>query len=129
MSSGLHEDVQVVGCSDSEGEEAYNLDGEELWFADFVNNRGVEPQPSFIDHMTYEEGAYQAAVGNQQACKANLGVVRQAMKDFKLENGKNKQILLSVQQKIIHVYKSRKSSVSCVLSRSYYWCWLPVTSH
>ena len=97
----------VIGCSDSDGEFAYNLDGEEKWVADFINNRGVYPQPSFIDPITYPEGVYQSAVANVQICKANLDVARQAMKDFKLENGKNKQILLSIQQKIIHVYKSR----------------------
>ncbi|XP_047194918.1 H-2 class II histocompatibility antigen, A-U alpha chain-like [Hippoglossus stenolepis] len=83
---GLHEDLAVIGCSDSDGEFAYNLDGEEMWYADFINNRGVYPQPSFIDHMSYQEGVYQQAVANVQICKGNLGTLRQALKDFKLEN-------------------------------------------
>nr|ADB43565.1 MHC class II antigen alpha chain [Verasper variegatus] len=83
---GLHEDLAFVGCSDSDGEFSYNLDGEELWFADFINNRGVYPQPSFIDPMIYQEGVYQSAVANLQICKGNLDKSRRAMKDFKLEN-------------------------------------------
>nr|AFY98544.1 MHC class II antigen [Kareius bicoloratus]AFY98545.1 MHC class II antigen [Kareius bicoloratus] len=97
---GLHKDLQVIGCSDSDGEEAYNLDGEEMWFADFINNRGVEPQPSFIDHMSYREGAYQTAVANQQACKTNLGVVRQALKDFKMENDRPSSPMIYTEDKV-----------------------------
>uniref|UniRef100_A0A7N8XBX8 RLA class II histocompatibility antigen, DP alpha-1 chain-like n=1 Tax=Mastacembelus armatus TaxID=205130 RepID=A0A7N8XBX8_9TELE len=53
-------------------EDVYGLDGEEKWYADFINKKGVEPQPSFIDHMSYEEGTYEGAVANQQVCKQNL---------------------------------------------------------
>ncbi|XP_026188860.1 mamu class II histocompatibility antigen, DR alpha chain-like [Mastacembelus armatus] len=74
-----HQDIQIVGCSDSDGEVMYGLDGEELWYADFVNKKGVEPQPSFIDHMSYEEGTYEGAVADQQTCKQNVGTFRKAL--------------------------------------------------
>uniref|UniRef100_A0A7N8WS77 RLA class II histocompatibility antigen, DP alpha-1 chain-like n=1 Tax=Mastacembelus armatus TaxID=205130 RepID=A0A7N8WS77_9TELE len=86
--SGQHEDIGITGCSDSDGEELYALDGEELWYADFVNKRGVEPQPSFIDHMSYEEGAYEGAVGQQQICKQNLKADLQSYKNPPLQLGK-----------------------------------------
>ncbi|KAM7366656.1 hypothetical protein PAMP_016076 [Pampus punctatissimus] len=85
QSNSLHEDLYISGCSDSDGEEMYTLDGEEIWYADFINKRGVEPQPDFIDHMSYEEGAYEGAVANQQVCRSNLKLVRDAMKDIPLE--------------------------------------------
>ncbi|XP_041820926.1 H-2 class II histocompatibility antigen, A-U alpha chain-like [Chelmon rostratus] len=75
----LHEDLGISGCSSSDGEFMYTLDGEEVWYADFINQRGVEPQPSFIDHMTYP-GGYESAVANLQVCKQNLKVISEAYK-------------------------------------------------
>ncbi|XP_070848857.1 HLA class II histocompatibility antigen, DP alpha 1 chain-like [Chaetodon trifascialis] len=80
----LHEDLRVAGCSDSDGEDMYALDGEELWVADFINKKGVEPQPSFIDHMTCP-GCYEGAVANQQICKNNLKVGLEVYKKLPLE--------------------------------------------
>uniref|UniRef100_A0A8C9XYN9 HLA class II histocompatibility antigen, DR alpha chain-like n=1 Tax=Sander lucioperca TaxID=283035 RepID=A0A8C9XYN9_SANLU len=58
----LHEDIYINGCSDSDGESMYALDGEEKWVADHINKRGVEPQPSFVDHIRYPRGFYEQAV-------------------------------------------------------------------
>nr|ADZ99164.1 MHC class II antigen [Epinephelus coioides] len=82
---GLHKDLNIFGCSDSDGEEMYALDGEEIWYADFINKKGVEPQPSFIDHISYVEGTYESAVTNQQICKQNLETARKVMKDVPVE--------------------------------------------
>ncbi|XP_070785679.1 mamu class II histocompatibility antigen, DR alpha chain-like [Enoplosus armatus] len=76
-----HEDGRIGGCSDSDGEMMYALDGEEKWYADFANKRGVEPQPDFIDHMSYQEGTYEQAVANQQICKQNLKIARDGIKE------------------------------------------------
>ncbi|XP_035987032.1 mamu class II histocompatibility antigen, DR alpha chain isoform X2 [Fundulus heteroclitus] len=81
----LHEDLQIRGCSDSDGEAMYTLDGEEMWFADFKQGKGVEPQPPFIDHMSLVKGAYDTAVANQQICRTNLGIRRKALKDTPVE--------------------------------------------
>ncbi|XP_067437097.1 mamu class II histocompatibility antigen, DR alpha chain-like isoform X2 [Thunnus thynnus] len=78
----IHEDLYITGCSDSDGEDMYALDGEEMWYADFTNKRGVEPLPSFIDSFRYVEGTYEGAVTNQQICKDNLKKRRNAMKDI-----------------------------------------------
>ncbi|KAM4595886.1 H-2 class II histocompatibility antigen, A-U alpha chain-like [Polymixia lowei] len=72
----VHEDIHIRGCSDTDGEEMYGLDGEELWYADFIKHEGVYPQPKFIDPMTYEEGVYEAAVANLAVCKQNLVYAR-----------------------------------------------------
>ncbi|KAE8294786.1 hypothetical protein D5F01_LYC05703 [Larimichthys crocea] len=77
----LHEDLNILGCSDSDGEFMYSLDGEEKWYADFIRGEGVEPQPSFVDHVSYEEGAYEQAVANQAICKNNLKLRRKSIKD------------------------------------------------
>nr|ADZ99160.1 MHC class II antigen [Epinephelus coioides] len=80
----LHEELTISGCSDSDGEEMSALDGEELWYGDFINKKAVEPQPSFMDHITYP-GAYEKAEADIQVCKQNLKTVRKAMKDFPVE--------------------------------------------
>ncbi|XP_059191091.1 mamu class II histocompatibility antigen, DR alpha chain-like [Centropristis striata] len=78
----LHKDIALTGCSDpnKDGEFMYGLDGEELWYADFKNQKGVEPQPSFVDHMTYP-GGYESAVANVQICKQNLANSRKFLKN------------------------------------------------
>ncbi|XP_040925754.1 RLA class II histocompatibility antigen, DP alpha-1 chain-like [Betta splendens] len=82
----LHEDFNIVGCSKTgNGEVMYALDGEEKWYADFNQQKGVEPQPSFIDHMSYVEGAYEQAVANVQICKTNLDIVSKAYNNTRLE--------------------------------------------
>ncbi|XP_070711393.1 uncharacterized protein [Pempheris klunzingeri] len=83
----LHQDLNILGCSSSDGEYMYALDGEEVWFADFIKKKGVDPQPDFVDHVTYPEGAYQQAEGEQQTCRFNLDVCRKAYKDLPLEQG------------------------------------------
>ncbi|XP_031169080.1 RLA class II histocompatibility antigen, DP alpha-1 chain-like isoform X3 [Sander lucioperca] len=83
-SSDRHGDLKISGCSDSGGEDMYGLDGEEVWYADFINKRGVEPQPSFIDRITFP-GAYESAVADQQICRQNLKVILQALKNPPVE--------------------------------------------
>ncbi|XP_028254765.1 mamu class II histocompatibility antigen, DR alpha chain-like isoform X1 [Parambassis ranga] len=81
----LHEGIYITGCSDSDGEDMYTLDGEELWYADFIHKTGVYPQPSFIDPVRYEEGTYQQAEVDLHNCQSNVRIVGRAMKDFPLE--------------------------------------------
>ncbi|KAM3590263.1 uncharacterized protein V6R79_006747 [Siganus canaliculatus] len=82
---GLHDDLAINGCSESDGEFMYAVDGEEVWFADFINKKGVEPQPSFVQHVDFP-GFYENAVANQQICKQNLKTVQEAYKDTPLDN-------------------------------------------
>uniref|UniRef100_A0A3B4GDN6 HLA class II histocompatibility antigen, DR alpha chain-like n=1 Tax=Pundamilia nyererei TaxID=303518 RepID=A0A3B4GDN6_9CICH len=75
-------DIGILGCSDSDGEMMYGLDGEELAYADFNKKEMIYPLPRFIDPISYVEGTYEQAVGDQQVCKTNLQTARKVMKDY-----------------------------------------------
>ncbi|KAK2863593.1 hypothetical protein Q5P01_003126 [Channa striata] len=81
----LHEDFFISGCSQTDGEQMFALDGEEMWYADFINKKGEEPLPGFIDGLHYQEGTYEAAVANLQTCKSNLKNDVKAFKDIPLK--------------------------------------------
>uniref|UniRef100_A0A3B4BCQ7 Ig-like domain-containing protein n=1 Tax=Periophthalmus magnuspinnatus TaxID=409849 RepID=A0A3B4BCQ7_9GOBI len=85
FSSDFHQDLSVGGCSHTDSDEdaqyMYTLDQEVYWYADFKNNRGVEPQPDFIRHMTII-GEYEFALHERELCKRNLKVVEKGMKDL-----------------------------------------------
>ncbi|XP_036969167.1 RLA class II histocompatibility antigen, DP alpha-1 chain-like [Acanthopagrus latus] len=76
----LHDEIYMTGCSDSDGENMYGLDGDEIYYADFKNKKAVYPQPDFVG-FRFVEGIYQQAEANQQICKQNLDVARQAYKN------------------------------------------------
>ncbi|KTG39618.1 hypothetical protein cypCar_00034707 [Cyprinus carpio] len=78
--SVLHEDFNLNGCSDTEKENMYGMDGEELWHADFIKGVGVITQPDFSDPLGYD-GFYQGAVVNAETCKQNLAVAIKAYKN------------------------------------------------
>ncbi len=78
--SVVHEDFNLIGCSDTEKEYMNGMDGEELWHADFIKGVGVITQPDFSDPITCT-GAYQSAVANIEVCKANLAVAIKAYKN------------------------------------------------
>ncbi|XP_038587555.1 mamu class II histocompatibility antigen, DR alpha chain-like [Micropterus salmoides] len=90
---GLHEDINIFGCSDSDGEFMFALDGEELWYADFINKRGVYTQPPFVDHVSYVEEVYESAVADLQVCRDSLKLRRKAIKD-PLENDPPSSLLV-----------------------------------
>ncbi|KAK2863582.1 hypothetical protein Q5P01_003115 [Channa striata] len=78
----LHDDIAITGCSKSDGEDMYGLDGEERWYADFINKKGVMTLPGFVDPASYQEGVYQTAEANQQVCKSNLDQLVKVYKDI-----------------------------------------------
>ncbi|XP_067435440.1 RLA class II histocompatibility antigen, DP alpha-1 chain-like [Thunnus thynnus] len=78
----LHGDLNIVGCSESDGEFMYALDGEELYYADFTNKKAVYPQPDFIDPISYGEDAFQASQANLEICKQNMKVNQQVHKNI-----------------------------------------------
>ncbi|XP_041840880.1 mamu class II histocompatibility antigen, DR alpha chain-like [Melanotaenia boesemani] len=112
----LHEDLAITGCSDSDGENMYTLDGEEKWYADFKQGKGIEPQPPFVDHMSYPEGTYEEAVANQQVCRTNLKVVQKAMKDLPLENDPPSSMMIYSRD---YVDLGEKNSLICHVSGFY----------
>ncbi|KAG7999424.1 Mamu class II histocompatibility antigen [Nibea albiflora] len=85
VSADSHEELYINGCSDSDGENMYGLDGEEAWYADFNKRVGVNARPSFVEGE-YVEGAYQTAEASQAVCKQNLKTAREALKDLPVEH-------------------------------------------
>ena len=86
----VHEDINLAGCTDSDGEEMYGVDGEELGHADFTKGKVVMTLPEFADPYKYVEGTYENAVGHQQICKQNLQTSIQAYKSPAVAEGESK---------------------------------------
>nr|CAM34665.1 MHC class II antigen alpha chain precursor [Clupea harengus] len=76
----VHVDIALVGCTDSDGEKMFGLDGEEKGHADFTKGKFIMTLPEFADPFKYEEGAYEGAVRDKEVCKQNLQVAIQAYK-------------------------------------------------
>ena len=64
------------------------MEGNEKWYADFKNQRGVDALPDFAGHPSFP-GFYENAVNNQQICKSNLKNSRVGMKDIPPKLGKD----------------------------------------
>ncbi|XP_039887308.1 mamu class II histocompatibility antigen, DR alpha chain-like [Simochromis diagramma] len=95
----LHEDSYISGCSDSDGEDMYGLDGEEVWYADFNKQTGVEPLPDFADPIDFP-GHYESAVANLQVCRSNLKTRRDAMKDIPLEHDAPSAVMIYTRDEV-----------------------------
>uniref|UniRef100_A0A3P8NLB1 Ig-like domain-containing protein n=1 Tax=Astatotilapia calliptera TaxID=8154 RepID=A0A3P8NLB1_ASTCA len=95
----LHEDIHIIGCSDSDGEDMYGLDGEEKAYTDFNKQEMIYPQPPFVDPMTYP-GGYESAVANQQICRANLKVDSKGMKDFPLKRNAPSAVMIYTRDEV-----------------------------
>ncbi|MGD1458132.1 class II MHC alpha chain Ig domain-containing protein, partial [Vibrio harveyi] len=76
----VHEDFYLMGCSDTEKEHMYGMDGEELYHSDFIKGVGVITQPDFSDPLGYP-GFYEQGLSEMQVCKANLAVSIKAYKN------------------------------------------------
>nr|ARQ18737.1 MHC class II alpha chain [Plecoglossus altivelis] len=79
-----HEDINIIGCSDTDAEYMFGLDGEVMEYADFTQQKAVNAIPPFADPLTYP-GLYESALANRDVCRANLAVTRQVYKDIKLD--------------------------------------------
>ncbi|XP_072538652.1 H-2 class II histocompatibility antigen, A-R alpha chain-like [Salminus brasiliensis] len=71
-----HKDIGLTLCSETEREEIYGLDGEEMWHADFTQQKGEMTLPQFADPFGYEEGTYEGAVADIEVCKQSLEVCK-----------------------------------------------------
>uniref|UniRef100_A0A3B1K4E1 H-2 class II histocompatibility antigen, A-Q alpha chain-like n=1 Tax=Astyanax mexicanus TaxID=7994 RepID=A0A3B1K4E1_ASTMX len=76
--SVLHRDISLILCSETDREQIYGLDGEEMWHADFRLEKGVMTLPQFADPYSYVEGTYEGAVSNIETCKSNLANSKKA---------------------------------------------------
>ncbi|XP_067379544.1 H-2 class II histocompatibility antigen, A-U alpha chain-like [Channa argus] len=75
----LHEDIHITGCSEDDGADMFGLEGDEIWYTDFANNRDVEAVPDFAGRPIFR-GLYEGAVKEQALCKMNLKTMRTALK-------------------------------------------------
>lgn len=85
--SVVHEDINFIGCSDTEKEYIYALDGEEMEHADFNRKKGVMTLPEFADPFSYGDN-FQLALSQIEACKQNLAVDIKAYKSPAEKMGK-----------------------------------------
>jgi len=85
--SVVHEDFHIGICSNTEAEEMYGFDNEELWHADFNQKKGVETLPDFGDPMTFP-GFYESSVGEVAVCRSNLAKRIKGFKSPPPEMGK-----------------------------------------
>ncbi|KAL6456297.1 hypothetical protein MHYP_G00348400 [Metynnis hypsauchen] len=69
-----HMEISITLCSDTDKEDMYGLDGEELSHADFNQKKIIMTLPQFGDPFTFEEGAFEQSISDLEACKQNLGV-------------------------------------------------------
>ncbi|XP_067086966.1 HLA class II histocompatibility antigen, DP alpha 1 chain-like [Osmerus mordax] len=67
----MHEDISIVGCSDTDAEFMYGLDGEVMEYADFTKQEAVNALPPFADPVSFP-GLYEDAQANREICRANL---------------------------------------------------------
>ncbi|KAK2863601.1 hypothetical protein Q5P01_003134 [Channa striata] len=74
----LHEDVHITGCSDVDAEDMFGLEGDEAWFADFNNHRGVDAVPDFSGRLIFR-GLYEGALKEQALCRMNLKTMQTAL--------------------------------------------------
>ncbi|XP_076735633.1 mamu class II histocompatibility antigen, DR alpha chain-like [Maylandia zebra] len=93
----LHEDVYITGCSDSDGEDMYGLDGEELYY--YSKQKEIYVLPPFVDPITCPT-CYDGAVGNLQVCKNNLKIRRDAMKDIPLEHDAPSAVMIYTRDEV-----------------------------
>uniref|UniRef100_A0A667YNN1 Ig-like domain-containing protein n=1 Tax=Myripristis murdjan TaxID=586833 RepID=A0A667YNN1_9TELE len=68
-----HEGIAMTGCSASGGEFMIGVDGEEGWYADFNNHRGVNALPKFVGPLSVP-GLYEMAMAVLGICKQNLEI-------------------------------------------------------
>ncbi|XP_025764327.1 HLA class II histocompatibility antigen, DR alpha chain isoform X2 [Oreochromis niloticus] len=74
--------VLCVSADQSDEENMYGLDGEELAYTDFNKKEEIYPLPPFIDPITYGEDAYESSVAFQKTCRKNMKQFGEGMKDF-----------------------------------------------
>jgi len=85
--SVVHEDFKMEICSDMEAEIMFGFDEEELWHADFNQQKGVETLPDFGDPMTFP-GFYEYSVGEMTILRSNLAKIIKGFKSPPPEMGK-----------------------------------------
>ncbi|XP_062324543.1 H-2 class II histocompatibility antigen, A-U alpha chain-like [Osmerus eperlanus] len=76
----MHENIYILGCSDTDAEHMYGLDGEVMEYADFIKQEAVNALPPFADPFSYS-GLYENAQAAREICRANLATFIKAYKN------------------------------------------------
>lgn len=83
----MHVDSALAGCTESDGERMFALDGEEMGHSDFKAEKFVMTLPEFADPFEYAEGVYEMGVTRIQVCKQNLATAIKAYKNPEVTEG------------------------------------------
>lgn len=81
-----HHNLDLVACSDTDQEYMRGSDGEESFYADFKQKKGVSALPPFSDPFD-NPGGYEFAEANMPICKHNLDVCTEDFKDMPVPQG------------------------------------------
>uniref|UniRef100_A0A8C9XHS7 Ig-like domain-containing protein n=1 Tax=Sander lucioperca TaxID=283035 RepID=A0A8C9XHS7_SANLU len=96
--------LRMEGCSETDGEVMYGMDGEEAWYSDFKNKKGVLVLPSFADSVRVPEGLYEESVVSLQGCKNALKLARGAFKNLPLEQDSSQNVSLKLEKNTLICY-------------------------
>uniref|UniRef100_W5MKC8 Zgc:123107 n=1 Tax=Lepisosteus oculatus TaxID=7918 RepID=W5MKC8_LEPOC len=75
-----HIDINVIGCKsdDPVAQDEAQLDGDEMFYADFDKKEMILTLPAFADSFGVDPGWVQGAIANRQICINNLEVAIKA---------------------------------------------------
>lgn len=79
--------MQYTGCSDTQRDFTYGLDGDVLYHSDFSRHEGIVTGPDFADPITFP-GFYELGVNLIEHCKLNLAATTKAHNNPKERTGK-----------------------------------------
>ncbi|TDG99327.1 hypothetical protein EPR50_G00192970 [Perca flavescens] len=108
--------LRIEGCSETDGEVMYGMDGEEAWYADFKNKKGVKVLPSFVDPVRVPEGLYEESVINRHGCKGALEFTREAFKDLPLQQDAPSSLMVYTKES---VELGEKNTLICYVTGFY----------
>uniref|UniRef100_A0A8C2IAA2 Ig-like domain-containing protein n=1 Tax=Cyprinus carpio TaxID=7962 RepID=A0A8C2IAA2_CYPCA len=73
--SKIYKAHHLIGCSDTEREDMYDLDGEEIYYYDFNKKKAVVAIPEFADSESFQFPTdFEPSVHNTQMCKDFLAL-------------------------------------------------------
>lgn len=78
--------MQYTGCSDTQKDFIYRIDGDVLYHSDFRKHEGIVTAPDFADPITFP-GFYDLGVNLMEHCKANLAATTKAHNNPKERTG------------------------------------------
>uniref|UniRef100_A0A8C9XDZ4 Ig-like domain-containing protein n=2 Tax=Sander lucioperca TaxID=283035 RepID=A0A8C9XDZ4_SANLU len=108
--------LRIDGCSETDEESMYAVNGEEAWYADFKNKIGVLVLPSFVDPVKIPEGLYEESVSILQYCKSDLKLARRAFKNLALEQDAPSSLMIYTKE---DVELREKNTLICYVTGFY----------